>query len=160
MLFVCSKTEDSLRWYDEERSKDEKLRHPADGQAWIDFDRLHPDFALDSRNVRLGLASDGFNPFRTMSISHSTWPVMLMTYNMPPWMCMKSEYSILSLLIPGPRSPGNDIDVYLQPLIDELKLLWNSGVETYDASRNKTFQMRATLMWTISDFPAYAMLSG
>ena len=49
---------------------------------------------------------------------------------------MKSEYSILSLLIPGPRSPGNDFDVYLQPLIDELKLLWNSGVETYDASRN------------------------
>ena len=95
-----------------------------------------------------------------MSISHRTWPVMLMTYNMPPWMCMKSEYSILSLLIPGPRSPGNDIDVYLQPLIDELKLLWSSGVETYDASRNQTFQMRAALMWTISDFPAYAMLSG
>ena len=75
-------------------------------------------------------------------------------------MCMKSEYSILSLLIPGPRSPGNDIDIYLQPLIDKLKLLWDSGVETYDASRNETFQMQATLMWTISDFPAYAMLSG
>ena len=79
-----------MRWHDEERSKDGKLTDPADGQAWIDFDRLHPDFALDSRNVRLGLASDGFNPFRTMSISHSTGPVMLMTHNMPPWMCMKS----------------------------------------------------------------------
>ncbi|WMV46923.1 hypothetical protein MTR67_040308 [Solanum verrucosum] len=159
-LFMCSKTADSLRWHDEERSKDGKLRHPADGLAWKDFDRLHPDFALDSRNVRLGLSSDGFNPFRTMSISHSTWPVMLMVYNLPPWMCMKSEYCILSLLIPGPRSPGNDIDIYLQPLIDELKLLWDSGVETYDASRNQTFQMRAALMWTINDFPAYAMLSG
>ena len=72
---------------------------------------------------------------------------------------MKSEYSILSLLIPGPQSPGNDIDIYLQPLIDELKLLWDSGVETYDASRNETFQMWATLIWTISDFPTYAMLS-
>ncbi|KAK6789627.1 hypothetical protein RDI58_013427 [Solanum bulbocastanum] len=75
-------------------------------------------------------------------------------------MCMKSEYSILPLLIPGPRSPENDIDIYLQPLIDELKLLWDSGVETYDASRNQNFQMRAALMWTINDFPAYAMLSG
>ncbi|KAH0647622.1 hypothetical protein KY285_032870 [Solanum tuberosum] len=70
---VDSETTDSLKWHDEERSKHGKLRHPADGQAWKDFDRLHPDFALDSRNVRLGLASDGFNPFRTMSISHSTW---------------------------------------------------------------------------------------
>ncbi|XP_049371954.1 uncharacterized protein LOC125836844 [Solanum verrucosum] len=122
---MCSKTVDSLRWHDEERSKDGKLRHPADGQAWNDFDRFHPDFALDSRN-----------------------------------MCMKSEYSILSLLIPGPRSPGNDIDIYLQPLIDEFKLLWDSGVEMYDTSRNQTFQMRAALMWAVNDFPAYAMFSG
>ena len=149
-----------MRWHEEERSKDGNLRHPADGLALKDFDRVYPYFSQDCRNVRLGLSSDGFNPFRTMSISHSTWPVMLMIYNLPPWMCMKSEYSILSLLIPGPRSPGNDIDIYLQPLIDELKLLWDSGVETYDASRNETFQMRAALMWTISDFPAYAMLSG
>ena len=84
----------------------------------------------------------------------------MVNYNLPRWMCMKSEYSILSLLIPGPRSPGNDIDIYLQPLIDELKLLWDSRVEKYDASRNETFQMRAALIWTISDFPAYAMLSG
>lgn len=69
---MCSKTADSLRWHDEEHCKDGKLRHPADGLAWKDFDSLHPDFARDSRNVRLGLASDEFNPFRTMSISHST----------------------------------------------------------------------------------------
>ncbi|XP_072060383.1 uncharacterized protein [Arachis hypogaea] len=60
----------------------------------------------------------------------------------------------------GQTSPGNDIDVYLQPLIEELKELWELGVETYDAARNKTFQMHAALLWIISDFPPYAMLSG
>jgi hypothetical protein len=54
-LFMCSKTAKEMRWHEEERSKDGKLRHPADGQAWKDFDRLHPDFASESRNVRLGL---------------------------------------------------------------------------------------------------------
>ena len=78
---MCSKTVDSLRWHDEERSKDGNLRRPTDGLAWKDFDRLHPYFALDCRNVRLSLSSDGFNPFQTMSISHNTWPVMLMMYN-------------------------------------------------------------------------------
>ncbi|XP_016452815.2 uncharacterized protein LOC107777332 [Nicotiana tabacum] len=159
-LFMCSKTAETLRWHDVERSKDGKLRHPADAQAWKDFDSFHLNFARDSRNLRLGLASDGFNPFRTMRISHSTWLVILMVYNLPPWMCMKPEYCMLSLLIPGPRLPENDIDIYLQPLIEELNVLWESGVETYDASRNQTFQMRAALLWTISDFPAYAMLSG
>ena len=67
-LFMCSKMEDSLRWHEEERSNDWKLRHPADGLAWKDFDRVHPDFTLDCRNVRLGLSSDGFNSFQTMSI--------------------------------------------------------------------------------------------
>jgi hypothetical protein len=39
-------------------------------------------------------------------------------------------------------------------------VLRDSGVETYDASLNQTFQMCAALLWTISDFPGYAMLSG
>ncbi|CAJ2674634.1 unnamed protein product [Trifolium pratense] len=159
-LFMCSKTAKEMRWHDEERSKDGKLRHPADGKAWKDFDILHPDFSSEPRNVRLGLSSDGFNPFRTMSISHSTWPVMMVVYNFPPWLSMKSEYTILSLLIPGPQSPGNNIDVYLQPLIEELKELWELGVDTYDDSKNQTFKIRAALLWTISDYPGYAMLSG
>ena len=85
---------------------------------------------------------------------------MLMVYNFFPWMCMKSEYSLLPLLMPGPQSPGNDIDIYLQRLIYDLKLLWDSCVETDDSSTNQTFQMRVALMWTINDFPTYSTLSG
>ncbi|XP_016192898.1 uncharacterized protein LOC107633813 [Arachis ipaensis] len=54
---------------------------------------------------------------------------------------------------------GNDIDVYLEPLVDELKQLWD-GVETYDANKGTTFKMRAALIWTISDFPRLKNLSG
>ncbi|XP_059316727.1 uncharacterized protein LOC132067483 isoform X3 [Lycium ferocissimum] len=159
-MFMCPETSVAMRWHANERPNDGNIRHPADGEAWKDFDSLHPDFSRDPRNVRLGLSSDGFNPFRTMSISHSTWPVMLMNYNLSPWICMKSEYIMLSMIIPGPSSPGNDIDVYLQPLIAELKELWEAGIETYDAETNQTFRMRAALLWTVSDFPALAMVSG
>ncbi|XP_039135718.1 uncharacterized protein LOC120273139 [Dioscorea cayenensis subsp. rotundata] len=41
----------------------------------------------------------------------------------------------------------------------ESKQLW-VGVQTYDASRKQNFNLRAALMWTINDFPAYAILSG
>jgi hypothetical protein len=78
--------------------------------------------------VRLGLTSDGFNPFGNMSTSHSTWPVILVPYNLPHWMCMKQTPFILSLIIPSSSSPEIDIDVYLQPLIKELQELWNIGV--------------------------------
>ena len=67
---------------------------------------------------------------------------------------------MLSLLIPGPSRLGNDIDVYLQPLIADLKDLWETGVETFDASSNQMFQLQAAIMWTINDFSAYGNLSG
>jgi hypothetical protein len=66
---------------------------------------------------------------------------------------------MMSILIPGLKSPGQNIDVYLQPLIDELYGLWVNGIETWDAKKKKNFMLHAILLWTINDFPAYAMLS-
>ncbi|XP_076910613.1 uncharacterized protein LOC143568317 [Bidens hawaiensis] len=88
------------------------------------------------------------------------WPVMLIAYNLPPWKSMVDASFMLKLLIPGRDSPGKDIDVFLLPLIDELKLLWEKGVETYDCESKQRFNMRAALLWTINDFPTYGYLSG
>ncbi|XP_073120780.1 uncharacterized protein [Henckelia pumila] len=144
----------------ENSSQDGILRHPADSPAWKTFDERHPEFGADPKNIRLGLATDGFNPFKNQSTSHSTWPVVLMPYNLPPWESMKPHSIILSTLIPGPKAPGNDIDVYLRPLLAELKDLGENGIVTYDACNKEMFQMRAALMWTISDFPCLGCLSG
>lgn len=159
-LFMCSKTAESMRWHVLEGNQDGLMRHPRDSKAWKTFDLLHPNFSEDPRNVRLGLASDGFNPFGAMSTNYSIWPVVLIPYNRPPWECMKKTSTILSMIIPGKLMPGNNIDVYLQPLIKELNELWHDGVQTFDSSKNEMFTMRAALMWTISDFPGLGTLSG
>lgn len=75
-------------------------------------------------------------------------------------MCIKQPYLFLLLVIPGLKSPGKSLDVYLRPFIDELKVLWKDGVQTWDVSMKVNFNLRATVMWTTSDFPAYGMLSG
>ena len=72
---------------------------------------------------------------------------------------MKEVFFILALLIPGEKAPSNDIDVYLRPLIDELKELWEKGAKTYDVSNNEYFTMHVALLWTINDFPAYGTIS-
>ncbi|XP_020259681.1 uncharacterized protein LOC109836224 [Asparagus officinalis] len=149
-----------MRWHHERQVEDGVMRHPADSKAWKNFNELHESFAEEPRNVRLGLASDGFQPFTNSKVSYSIWPVLLVPYNLPPWMCMKQSNFILSMLIPGPTGPGDAIDTYLQPLIEELKELWASGVRTYDVSLRQNFILRAALIWTINDFPAYANLSG
>ncbi|KAI9198176.1 hypothetical protein LWI28_011405 [Acer negundo] len=118
------------------------------------------DFAVDSRNLQLALSADGINPHSSLSSRYSCWPVILITYNLPPWLCMKHKFMMLSLLISGPQQPRNDIDVYLAPLIEDLKTLWDVGIDAFDANKQEHFTLWTVLLWTISDFPAYANLSG
>jgi hypothetical protein len=104
---------------------DVETLHSTDGSQWIKIDREFEDFAGDTMNLRFCLSTNGFNPFAEKSSSHSTWPMTLCIYNLPPWLCMKQMFIMMLVLIQGPRQPGNDIDVYLRPLVDELLQLWN-----------------------------------
>ena len=97
------------------------MRHLVDGQAWKHFDNKYPDFSCEPKNERLGLTVDGFNPFENMSLSYSMWPVVLTSYNLLPWVCMKDSSFMLTLLISDPNPPGKDMDVFLRPVVDELK---------------------------------------
>eukprot|EP00268_Persea_americana_P034904 TRINITY_DN34509_c0_g3_i5.p1 TRINITY_DN34509_c0_g3~~TRINITY_DN34509_c0_g3_i5.p1 ORF type:complete len:104 (+),score=10.44 TRINITY_DN34509_c0_g3_i5:260-571(+) len=100
------------------------MHHPVDSSSWKQVDRKCPNFAREARNVRLGLATNRFNPFGNKNNSYSCWPVMVVPYNLPPSLCMRKEFTMLTLLIPRQYGPGHDIDVYLQPLVDELNDLW------------------------------------
>jgi hypothetical protein len=135
------------------------MSHPADGEAWKEFDGREPEFADDPRNLRLALAMDGFNPFGNMSTQYSMWPVLLTPLNLPPWECVNPANCFMSLLIPGPTSPGKDFDLFLEPLIEELLELWN-GVSTLDACTGKKFDLHAVVLWCIHDYPALSTLSG
>ena len=55
------------------------------------------------------------------------WFVVLIPYNLPPWKCMKESTFFMTLLIPDLKSHGREIDIYLRPLIEELKQLWTFG---------------------------------
>ncbi|KAL0445962.1 UNVERIFIED_CONTAM: hypothetical protein Slati_1724100 [Sesamum latifolium] len=64
------------------------------------------------------------------------------------------------MVIPALSNPKHLIDVYLEPLIEELLQLWHVGVRTYDYATNNEFIMRAALMWTVNDLPTYGVTSG
>ncbi|CAH9142220.1 unnamed protein product [Cuscuta epithymum] len=159
-LYASVVTASEMSWHKNHESPEGMMCHPSDSPAWKHFDTTYPRFAKEARNVRLGLCTDGFAPHGQYGKNYSCWPVILTPYNLPPGMCMKSPYMFLTLIIPGPNNPKNKIDVYMQPLIDELKMLWDTGVVTFDAARKELFRLHVCVLWTISDFPAYGMLSG
>jgi hypothetical protein len=65
---------------------------------------------------------DGVNPYSLQNTNYSIWLVVVINNNIPPWFSMKSENIMLALIDPGRRQVKN-MDVYLQPLVDELKEL-------------------------------------
>ena len=136
------------------------MRHPVDSSCWMQVNRKWPNFAAEAGNVPLGFAAYGFNRFGNNNNAYSCWPVMIVPYILPPSLCMRKDFTMLTLLIPGKKGPGHDIDVYLQPLIEELNELWSTGIKTYDSYKKSTFTMKVILLWAIHDFPAYCHLSG
>ncbi|XP_063946088.1 uncharacterized protein LOC108212435 [Daucus carota subsp. sativus] len=157
-LYMSTRTAAHMKYHKNRTVTEGVLTHPADGEEWKEFDKNYPDFSAEIRNVRLGLATDGFPLYRnaTSTVS-SVWHVVLLVYNLPHTMVTKDPYMFMTLLVPGPNDPGKNLNVYLRPLIDELITLWNVGVETFDASAKTNFMMRAALLWTISDFPGLGM---
>jgi hypothetical protein len=149
-----------MTWHHFHRSDDGVLVYPSNGEAWKKFNQDHQDFASNPRNIRLRLCIDGFSPFNMFSNVYSCWSVIVTVYNLPPWNCITRPFMFLLMIIPGPKNLEKKLGIFLWPLIDELTKLWLVGVSTYDVYRKENFQLRAALMWTISDFPAYGMLSG
>jgi hypothetical protein len=163
--FATQKEAQLLHWHDEGRKelnykKDGKFRHPADAAHWGNINTNFPWFD-DARSIQFAMSTDGVNPFGNQSSTHSTWPVVLSLYNLPPWLCKKQKYMMLTILVSGPKQPGDRIDVYLRPLVDDLKILWKPGVpEVWDEYKHEEFAMHGMLFTTINDNPAQRNLSG
>ncbi|KAI5350657.1 hypothetical protein L3X38_003548 [Prunus dulcis] len=83
-MFQTHKTAKSLTWHAARKSVDSHMSHPTDSPSWKLVDDKWPEFGKEPRNLRLALSSDGFNPYSSLSKRYSCWPVILVTYNLPP----------------------------------------------------------------------------
>ena len=110
-------------------------------------------------NVRFALSTDEMNLFGDLNSSHSTWPVILTIYNLPPYLCLKHRYLLLNMLISGPKQPGND-NVFLEPLMEDMKIIWDDGVKMMDASIKQEFTLKAIIFVTIIDYPSFLHCRG
>jgi hypothetical protein len=157
-----------MKWHAKNQSDrqggDGLVRHPYNSKAWKHFhENVDPTFQRDARNVHFALAADGVNPFKQTRSTWSTWPVVLLNYNLPPWLSTKKFFMMLCLLIPGKQLVTSEcFDVYMEPFIEELLELWSS-IPAFDITEEEglhNFTLRAMLIWTIHDFPGYGIVGG
>ena len=100
-LFRCRNIAQLMDYHARNRSEDDFLRMPADGSLYKNIEERWPIFKEEPRNVRISLAADGVNPFGELRSIYSVWPVFVINNNLPPWMSMKREHTMLAMIVPG-----------------------------------------------------------
>jgi hypothetical protein len=146
-----------MRWHKEGIHDNEDadiMSHPMDAEAWYALDCFDSEFARGPRSVHLGLSMDGFHPYSSDSTAYSCWPVFMMPYNLSPNKYLKKGFIFLVLMTPGPKEPKKQMYIFLCPLMEQLKELWQ-GVDAYDSHLKYRFNIRATYLWSIHDYLAY-----
>jgi hypothetical protein len=120
-LFLCEETVQQMRWHKEGKRDSEDIdimSHPADAEAWHALDHFDPEFIRDPRSVHLGLSMNGFQPYSSDSTAYSYWSVFMMTCNLAPNKCLKEWFIFLPLVIPGPKEPKKQMNIFLHPLME------------------------------------------
>jgi hypothetical protein len=90
-----------MDYHAQNRSEDDVLRMPAGGSLYKNIKERWPIFKEEPCNVRISLAADGVNPFGELRSIYLVWPVFVINNNLPPWMPIKREHTMLAMIVPG-----------------------------------------------------------
>ena len=127
-----------------------------DGRVWEDLQHIDGSpFLAAPHNLCFMMNVDWFNPY--IHSQYSAGAIYLTILNLPRAMRNKLENVLLVGLIPGPKEPSLNINSYLFPLIQDLRLLFQGVTFT---SHNSVARVRALLCCVGSDLPATKKLCG
>ena len=90
-----------MDYHARKRIEDGVLQIPVDGYAFKEIVAKWPKFTDEPRNVRLSLETNGVNPFGELRSVCSVWPIFFINNKIPPWMSIKREKIMLTMIIPS-----------------------------------------------------------
>ena len=121
-----------------------------DGNVWRDFQQfIGKPFLKDKYNLALMLNMDFFQPYK--HVRYTVGAIYCVILNLPREVRYKQENVILIGLIPGPHEPEKDINSFLEPLVNELLILWDGDMFNIG---NQTRKFRCALLCVACDMPA------
>jgi hypothetical protein len=123
------------------------MKHTQD--TWLD------KFKDEVRSLRLSIDMDGVNLYSLQNINYYVFPMAMINNNIPPWFFVKNKHLVMALIVLG-RRQVKIMDVYLQPLINEFKKLWE-GIHVHDVSRpipmERCFMLYGICVYTTHNYP-------
>jgi hypothetical protein len=95
-MYMTEESAKQMTWRKHgKRYNPDTMVHPSDGEAWTYFDGIHRDKAMEARNVRVALATDGFNPYGLLSAPYTLLACVRDPPQSPPWRHVSTQERIL-----------------------------------------------------------------
>ncbi|XP_070549686.1 uncharacterized protein [Ptychodera flava] len=132
-----------------------------DGRIWKEFQNINGKSFLSSpKNYAMQLNLDWFCPFK--HLPYSVGALYLIILNLPRTERYKKENVILVGLLPGPREPSLNVNSFLNPLVEEMQLLWDEGLlcSVIESGKSLVSRFHAAIISVVSDVPATRKLCG
>lgn len=130
-----------------------------DGKVWKDFMTFNgKDFLNSPRSLAFALNVDWFQPYVRRS-DVSVGVIYLVLLNLPREERFKWENVILVGVIPDMETMPKSINPFLEPLVDELQVLWK-GIRLHSSFSSIPLLYRGAILLAASDIPAARKLCG
>ena len=130
-----------------------------DGKVWKDFLTFKgQDFLKSPRSLAFCLNVDWFKPYSRRS-DVSVGVIYLVLLNLPREECFKWENVILVGVIPDMETMPKTINPFLEPLVDEMQVLWK-GIRLHSCLSHIPLVFRGAILLAASDIPAARKLCG
>jgi hypothetical protein len=131
-----------------------------DGRLWKEWMHVQEvPFLEIPGNLVLMLNLDWFQPYK--HTPYSVGVIYLVIQNLPRRLRFKPEYIIIVSTIPGPKEPSrDDLNAYLDCMVDELLELWNGIQMKTPSSILPSRYIRVALVYISCDLPATRKICG
>ncbi len=95
-MYQCKSIAQLMQWHEKNSLEDGMVRFVVHSKAWKHINAMWPNFTKDPKNLRFVLTTDGMNPFGDFNFKHSTWLILLLMYNLFPWLVINIYFYVIS----------------------------------------------------------------
>lgn len=139
-------------WRDWE-AETELLRDIFDGRVWKNFISFNGvPFLSEFKSIGLMIDMNWFQPFKNRN-DFSVGVIYFVLLNLPRNIRFRSENVIIAGLIPAFKKEPHSINSFLNPILEELQVLWK-GLRLESSFLNCASVFRAALLCVSCDIPA------
>lgn len=166
LLFSRKESVELLMYHRRWCQEDDVISDVMDSHLWDYLKRHEPSVMEHSRNLFFALSTDG-TLVKDCAVQldgtrgqYSVWPIVLVCYNLPPWLRYLFGFLFVVGLVDRPQPGPIGVMCALEVIVDQFLDLYRNGHKVWNELHKTDEVVKAMLVKMIADFKALYKVLG